>query len=310
MKKKLLALTLSIILVVLSPATVFASNTHFSDIHDEVVEEAVAETSNDALMEKDVEDSNVVSSDLTKSQSKSIVKKVKDVDVSQNMTSKMPVLYAGSSISSATSISLGSTYSGSITASNEMDFYKFTISTSGTVHLSSTANIQRVYYKLYDASGNEIWSDWPGWNSSTEQIVLNEDFCLTSGTYYLEILRYSNYYGNYSFKASFVSTGESFKESQNGSNNSLSNADSITLGKQYKGQIALNDDRDFYKFTLSSSGKINLSSTANIQRVYYKLFDASGDEIWSDWPGWNSSTEQIVMNEDIHLTSGVYYLEI
>ena len=274
MKKKLLALTLSIILVVLSPATVFASNTHFSDILDVVLEEAVAETSNDALMEKNVEDSNiedsnVVPSDLAKSQSKSIDKKVKDVEVLQNMTCKMPVLYAGSSISSATSISLGSTYSGSLTASNEMDFYKFTISTSGTVHLSSTANIQRVYYKLYDASGNEIWSDWPGWNSSTEQIVLNEDFCLTSGTYYLEILRYSNYYGNYSFKASFVSTGESFKESQNGSNNSLSNADSITLGKQYKGQIALNDDRDFYKFTLSSSGKINLSSTANIQRVYY-----------------------------------------
>lgn len=223
---------------------------------------------------------------------------------------QMPVMEAGNSISAATSISVGSTYSGSISASNVQDFYKFTLPTSGTINLASTANIRWLYYKIFDANGNEIWSKNPNWNSSSERIVLDEIICLTSGTYYLEILKDGSYYGDYSFKLSFASAGENFKESQGGTNNSLTTANSISLGSQYKGQIALNDDKDFYKFTLSTSGTVNLVSTANMQWLYYKIFDADGNEVWSKNPNWNSSSEQIVVDESICLTSGIYYLQI
>ena len=56
--------------------------------------------------------------------------------VSVLLTALMLITYAnifafaaGDSMSSATSISVGSSYSGSISSSNTQDFYKFTLST-------------------------------------------------------------------------------------------------------------------------------------------------------------------------------------
>ncbi len=227
--------------------------------------------------------------------------------ITETAESQMPVLYAGSSVSTATSIALGTTYSGSINATNTQDFYKFTLPTSGKIRVTSTANIEWLYYKIFDESGNEIWNRSLYWNSSSEQIALDESLYLTSGTYYFATQRSSNRDGTYSFKISFTSAGESFKDVQGGSDNSLPTANNITLGSQYKGQIALNDEKDFYKFTLSTSGTLNVASTANIEWIYYKIFDENGSEIWSKSLYWNSSSEQIVLDESVYLTSGTYY---
>lgn len=40
---------------------------------------------------------------------------------------------AGNSMYSATNISTGKTYSGSITSTNKVDYYKFTMNSSGTI---------------------------------------------------------------------------------------------------------------------------------------------------------------------------------
>lgn len=49
---------------------------------------------------------------------------------------------AGDSISGATSISTGTTYNGNITASNTVDYYKFTIGSSGRITLTATAGMK------------------------------------------------------------------------------------------------------------------------------------------------------------------------
>ena len=215
------------------------------------------------------------------------------------------------SMAAADNISVGSQYKGQIAMNDDRDFYKFTLSTSGTLNLSSTAGIERVYYKLFDASGNEIWSEWPYWNTSSEQIVLDEDLCLTSGTYYLEFQQYGSNCGNYVFRTSFATAGESFKESQGGSDNSMSSARTIGLNTTYKGQLAINDEKDFYKFTLSTADTLEVSATAvNIERLYYKIFDVNGNEIWSEWPYWDSSTKKNVINESVELQAGTYYFEV
>ncbi len=72
---------------------------------------------------------------------------------------------AGDSIGTATAISLGSTYNGSITSSNTKDFYKFTLSSSGRITISANARMNWIYYKIYDSSGEELWSINPSWNS-------------------------------------------------------------------------------------------------------------------------------------------------
>ena len=61
------------------------------------------------------------------------------------------VFAAGDTIATATSISTGTTYSGSITETNLSDFYEFTINSSGRISIDLTAYICRTDYYLYDA---------------------------------------------------------------------------------------------------------------------------------------------------------------
>ena len=93
---------------------------------------------------------------------------------------------AGNSISSATGISIGTTYNGSITSTNTADFYKFTISSSGNITLTSIAIIPWVYYRFYDSTGECIWYQYYTENGSGQSSIY-KTFDLTKGTYYLEV---------------------------------------------------------------------------------------------------------------------------
>ncbi len=218
---------------------------------------------------------------------------------------------AGDSISAATPYTIGNTIYGSITSTSTKDFYKFNLPSSGRITLIVNAYIARSYYNIYDANGNTIWSSGDrDWNDTTEKLSLNEIIDLTSGTYYLSIDEWYHT-GNYNFKILFTSAGESFKESGYGNNNNISSAISISLNTTYKGQIAENDDKDFYKFNLSSSGRITLSANAYIARSYYNIYDTNGNNVWDSGDrDWNSTTEKLALNEIIDLTSGTYYLSI
>jgi hypothetical protein len=216
---------------------------------------------------------------------------------------------AGNTFKQATSISLGTNYRGTITNSNRDDWYKFTISSSGKVTMTATANIERICYTLYDSNGEELKYNYAYWNDRTEQSNESIDLDLTKGTYYLE-MHESRYTGNYSFKVSFQSAGESFTETGNGTNNSIYSANAISLNKTYKGQIALNDDVDFYKFTLNSSGNVRLTASAKMKYVYYKIYDSSGNLIWRNDYCWNDITQLIETKETISLTKGTYYFVV
>ena len=128
--------------------------------------------------------------------------------------------FAGSSIATATSISLGTTYQGNISDATKENYYKFTLSSSGRLTNTAIAHVDKINYYIYDASGNEVYHGYPGWNSTTEQSSIADIIDLTKGTYYFAVTRY---YGNvpYSFNLSFESANESFTETNGGMNNSM-----------------------------------------------------------------------------------------
>lgn len=64
---------------------------------------------------------------------------------------------AGSSMSNATSISFGQSYSDSITDSSTQDFYKFTMSSLGKINIKLTAYIYCTNYHIYDSNGKDVW---------------------------------------------------------------------------------------------------------------------------------------------------------
>lgn len=205
----------------------------------------------------------------------------------------------------------GTTYNAQMAINDEKDFFKFTLAQSGKVNINATFyKMHSVYWKLYDQAGIELRSKNPWWNSTTENIVVNEDLYLTSGSYYIAVSKDGGNCGKYTFSLSFASSNEGFSESNGGTNNSMSTASSAVLGKDYKGQIAINDDKDFYKFTLSSSLTISIRLDATIEAVYVKLYDENGKELksWSKWK--NDTSQKINMAETAVLEKGTYYLAI
>ncbi len=166
-----------------------------------------------------------------------------------------------------------------------------------------------IYYCIYDFSGKELWGGRQDWNSTTEIITTKKSLDLTKGTYYFAVEDYG-YTGNYSFKFDFVSAGESFTEMGWGTDNKISDANTINLDTKYKGQLAENDEKDFYKFVLPSSKKITFTASAKMNYIYYCIYDSSGKELWGGRQDWNSNTETITTSESLNLPKGTYYLAV
>ncbi|MBQ6380651.1 MAG: hypothetical protein IJJ41_03495, partial [Clostridia bacterium] len=173
---------------------------------------------------------------------------------------RVSALGAGNSISNSTAISLEKNYSGTITADNTQDFYNFSIPSSGRITLELNSYMKYIRYDVYNSSGTSIWDgdtywEWDETSGVGQKFV---DIDLTQGTYYFSAKRNESNNGIYRFKISFTSANEGFSETGTGTNNTLQTANSISLSNLYRGQIALNDDKDFYKFSISSSGRITL----------------------------------------------------
>lgn len=219
---------------------------------------------------------------------------------------------SNNTINTANDISIdGTQYIAQISENDEKDFYRLLLDESGKVSVKATFyKMEWVYWHLYDEGGNELVSSHPEWNSTTEDITVGEDLHLTAGTYYLAVSKDGECCGEYNFTLEFTSAEESFRETNGGTNNSVRDASSINLDASYKGQIAINDEKDFYSFKLPAAKSLSINVTAGIEEVYVILYDKDGNEIWREDPSWNNTTEKISFTKITALSVGTYYLAI
>ncbi|MCH5353957.1 MAG: S-layer homology domain-containing protein [Acutalibacter sp.] len=214
----------------------------------------------------------------------------------------------------AQSITLGDTISGSISVKGDVDNYTFTLRESGKVTIDVTAYMEHYSVLLFDEEGTRLWyDDYNSWNASVGFQNDKYDLFLEKGTYYWQVkgsYRYnysSEYTGTYTIGTSFTSAQATESEP----NNSIAQANSITLGSQIRGVIAENGDHDFYKFTLTSSGKVSLDFTAYMQYYSLLLFDGSGNSLWvSAGKEWNSTVGFRNDKYDLYMEIGTYYLQV
>ena len=213
------------------------------------------------------------------------------------------------SMNNAISASTEQTYSGTLNSSTQKKYYKFTLSSSGEASLIAKATLYNIKYGVYDSNGNQLWDESYYSDNTTGMSSIDEKLDLTSGTYYL-VVDGEGYKGNYNFKISFKSAGETFNETGNGNNNSMWTANTISFENTYKGQIAINDEKDFYKFVMPSSGRLKLNAYAKIYRVNYNIYDENGNSVWDKGLYKDDVTGQSALNEDIDLTKGTYYFAV
>ena len=204
---------------------------------------------------------------------------------------------AGNSFAAATSFTLGRTVNGSITKTNTVDYYTFTLSSSGKVKLTASSEMETVY-RIYASSNTNNYIYYKSSESFTDAIELK------SGKYYLMIKPYyPSDTGVYSFSTSFTSANETFKESFDKDDDTIAKANSISLGTSYKGHLAINDNVDMYAFTMPSSGSLTFSANSEMDTVY-RIYASSNTNSYIYY----KSSESY--SETIELKSGKYYLVI
>lgn len=213
------------------------------------------------------------------------------------------------SMQTAQSISMNTLYSGNITNSVDSRFYKFVLSESGRITIDYKAYMSCSTYVIYNSNGEKLEvSNANYWDNTTELYSSIDNYDLTKGIYYFCVEKYAGKTGNFDFSMRFTSSGESFSEGEGGTNNLMSSANNIDFLKLYKGQIASNDDKDFYKFFLQQECKIKLVYEAQISCSTYYIFDNNGTKIEvSNANYWNDTSKRFISTKYIDLDRGTYY---
>ena len=225
----------------------------------------------------------------------------------------MVILTTGNNTAEAagfTTLKFKKQYSGTMGTSDKEYWYKITIPSSGRLTIKAESEIQSFYCFLYTADRRSyIYLDTGGWQNSKRWRNHNWNVNIVSGTYYLCIQNGMGP-GSFRFKASFTSAKESFKETQSRNDDAMSRANTITLGKKYKGQLAASEEYDFYRFTVKKTTTIKLSAKANMKWIGYDLYNSNGVRISENYENWNERTKVSSFSKSIRLNKGTYYLAV
>ena len=212
---------------------------------------------------------------------------------------------AGNDIDDATSISLNTKYTGALSDNNDADFYKITLNEAGLFNIKGIFRTYHVRWRIYDDFGSRLDYETDSIDNLSQRGTFDNFWYLTKGTYYVSIDR--DGYGTtgaYSFTLTHKSANESFVEDQGGSNNNSDDANQIALNKTYKGQLALNDEEDWYKFTVPKKETVKVIGRAQ-DYVNWKIYEEADGIMTSVWDRNTYSLES-----DIDLNAGDYYLVV
>ena len=99
------------------------------------------------------------------------------------------------SFDSPQSYALGSQITGAITATDDADWYKITISSNGYYVINIKSYIgETLWYRVYNQDlSEEIYYDYAYNGSTTQPTTVKTEYVLSKGTYYLKI--YNEYHG-------------------------------------------------------------------------------------------------------------------
>ena len=207
----------------------------------------------------------------------------------------------------AYAITSGTTYNSYIYTSSDVDYYKLTTTSAGTIAVSLT-NLPKDYdLYLYNSSGTQVAKSENG-NTTSESISYS---ATAAGTYYIKVAGYSGNYSTsqaYALKATFTAssgggTGSNLDPYE--PNNSTSAAYAITSGTTYKALIGSTSDVDYFKVVTTKSGTISISLSTLPADYDLYLYNSSGTQVAKSENG-STTSESISYSA----AAGTYYIKV
>ncbi len=219
--------------------------------------------------------------------------------------------------STANKIAVNKQYNGCMYDRNDVDVFKFTVDKPGYVTLD--------FDHQYDTTSNT----WNVQLKSEDNIVLYEKnipknttnkttspkYGVAAGTYYVRVEGYWSVGLNYSLKVNY--TADDGWESE--INDDEKTARKLTFGKSMTGGMYNDNDKDYYKFTVSQPGtvKVNFSNEYELSSRdwYVKLYNPNDpkdrwddDELYTNRIKLNNTVT--VSSDPIEVGAGTYYVYV
>lgn len=305
MKKKIIAMLLSLTIVMSGSFSAFAAdfsgNSESTEVDSVTSTEESSESSksaeelisNETISQDDIIGGSEIKDTASNQLDVENTGEAKDVEVQLNDGNSVDIMpsnsvedeeintessvktYASDSESASQSIFVNKKNYGELSTSDEVDNYKFTLSNAGSVRID--------FGKEYEDS-NRGWTV-EVYNSNWEIIKRDEFRCgnsktdsssvlgLASGTYYLRIkgIRWEWTDTKYNFTLVYSASNSWEKEA----NNSFSTATKVNTNSVCYGSISNSDstDIDYYKFSMANAGHIRID--------FGKEYDSNADHGWN-----------------------------
>ena len=200
-----------------------------------------------------------------------------------------------------TPITLGTTVNGTFTAGNYQVYeYTFTLANSGNLKINFTSNsddaIEYSLEEVVDADTDHINGGYIRKGDTPYE------YELAAGNY---VITLNNNYSSGNINFSFTTTFTKAKESYTGDNNSVNvvrKSDALPFGTRVYGHLAQNDEEDWYKIKLTSSGKLTIALHTAIKNVNLEIRDADEKYVAGGYVGKGDETFKY------ELIKGTYYI--
>ncbi len=210
-------------------------------------------------------------------------------------------------------IKVNKTYYGNLHNEYDKDWYSFSIPKDGILQLNFAHdyvdNYDYCWYVSLRTSSQSIINSWE-YRGNYKKNIKEGSIGLPAGTYYIQINDSDSYSNvNYFFKLKFTESNVWETEL----NNSKDAADKLKLNKFKYGSLHAQNDVDYFKVTVSKSGKYVFNFAhdyVNSSNSYWvvALLDNNLKQI--DYMALRGQKTDVIKSKVTYLTKGTYYLMV
>ena len=219
----------------------------------------------------------------------------------------------------ANTISVNKAYSGTISAWNDIDWFKFSLNTTGYISISISHDKfsdEDDYWRvsLYQGDGVTYIEKGDGiyYVNGNADLVL-PDIGLGSGDYLIKVIPGDGDYTfrDYNIMVNFYQSDEWESEL----NNSKEEASVISLNSTVNGSLSAYNDVDWYKFSLKSPTSLNIKFNHELLQYsdpYWRIhiYKSDGVSTAGEFEYWDVSLNSMREISDLNLSEGTYYIYI
>ena len=164
------------------------------------------------------------------------------------------------STNQANHIQSGTSMTGNIETSNDVDYYTFAIGGNGSVALTFdyASGTPGHRLRLYDSSNNELLNEYI-YTTSAYLPLTTPWTRVAAGVYYIRVERFSNNNANDDYYLRYDYIDESGWNYESEPNDTMNTATAISVNTPYTGNLYNNRDKDYYSFSVSGYHRASIT---------------------------------------------------